>query len=278
VVVGVGDARHPTDPHLVSQVAARVAELAAGYQPPDFAEAPGADAALFLCAIDHRTGYRRAYLVGGKGPFDGSALLWALGCAAERRHPGLLSAGSLADVDAPRVEEMFRVGGESVAGAEERARLWRALAAGLGERYEGSAEVLLASSESRLGGSGGLVARLAVFEAFADPLAKKAFLFAKIAARRGWFAVSDPESWQVCADNVLMRLALRSGLVRPGPAEVVRSATREALKRVADEAELEPPLLDDLLWELGKGDPDLLGSAGGHDLREPPRPEGSVWY
>ena len=35
-----------------------------------------------LCAIDHRSGYRRSYLVGGKGPYDGSALLWQLGVAA----------------------------------------------------------------------------------------------------------------------------------------------------------------------------------------------------
>jgi hypothetical protein len=278
VVVGAVDARHPADPRLISEVAARVRELAAGYIPPDFAKAPGADAALFLCAIDHRTGYRRAYLVGGKGPYDGSDLLWALGCAAERRHPGLLSAKSLADVDADRVAEQFRVGGETLAGAAERAQLWRGLATGLIERYEGSSEALLSAAESRLGGPGGLIARLAEFEAYADPLAKKAYLFAKIAARRGWFAVIDPESWELCADNVLMRLALRSGLVHAGPVDVVRAATREALKRVAEEAGLEPPLLDDLLWELGRRDPDLLGTAGGSDLSEPPRPQGSVWY
>jgi hypothetical protein len=277
-VVGAVDARHPADPELVSQVAARVAELAAGYEAPSFAQAPNADAALFLCAIDHRTGYRRAYLVGGKGPYDGSALLWSLGCAAERRQPGLLSAASLAGVDADRVEEIFRIGGETVAGAEERARLWRDLSAGLGERYEGSAEALLASAESRLGGPGGLIARLGELEAFADPLAKKAYLFAKIAARRRWFGVADPEAWEVSADNVLMRLALRSGLVHPGAAEVVRAATRDAFKRVAREAGLGPPLLDDLLWELGRQDPDLLGTAGGRDLSEPPRPEGTTWY
>jgi hypothetical protein len=277
-VVGAVDARHPADPELVSQVAARVAELAAGYEAPSFAQAPNADPALFLCAIDHRTGYRRAYLVGGKGPYDGSALLWALGCAAERRQPGLLSAASLAGVDADRVEEFFRIGGETVAGAEERARLWRDLSARLGERYEGSAEALLASAEGHLGGSGGLVTRLAEFAAYSDPLAKKTYLFTKIAARRGWFTVADPEQWEVSADNVLMRLALRAGLVHPDSPEELRAATRAAFKRVAEQAGLDPPFLDDLLWELGRNDPDLLGTAGGHELREPPRPEGTVWY
>ena len=252
--------------------------MAADYRPPDFAEAPGADAALFLCAIDHRTSYADAHLVDGKGPYDGSDVLWALGCNAERRRPGLLSAASLSAVDAERVEELFRIDRETIAGAQERARLWRNLAAGLNERYEGSTVVLLRAAQSRLGGSEGLIERLAQFEAFGDPLAKKAYLFAKIAARRGWLEVIDPERWEVCADNVLMRLALRSGLVQPGPVDAVRTATREALKRVAAEAEIEPPLLDDLLWEVGRKDADLLGAAGGADLREPPRPDGTNWY
>lgn len=278
MVVGAVEARHPIDPQLISQVAERVRALAADYQPPDFAEAPGADAALFLCAIDHRTGYARAHLLDGKGPYAGSDVLWALGCAAERRRPGLLSAASLSAVEAERVEELFRIEEETIAGAQERARLWRDLAAGLNERYEGSTVALLSAAQSRLGGSEGLIERLAQFEAFGDPLAKKAYLFAKIAARRGWLEVVDPESWEVCADNVLMRLTLRSGLVHPGPVNAVRVATRESLKRVAEEVGIEPPLLDDLLWELGRDDADLLGTAGGADLREPPRPEGTLWY
>jgi hypothetical protein len=277
VVVGASGAESP-DPDLITSLAARVRERARAYRPPNFAVAPGPDAALFLCAIDHRTGYRDAHLVAGEGPLEGSDLLWALGCAAERRDPGLLGAAALGTIEGDHLEEIFRIDSETVQGAGERARLWRDLAAGLAERYQGSAEALLDAAGARLGGAGGLIARLGEFEAFADPLAKKSFLFAKIAARRGWFTVTDPESWEVCADNVLMRLALRSGLVEPGTVEEVRASTRERLKRLADAAGLEPPLLDDMLWELGREDPDLLGTAGGEDLREPPRPEGMVWY
>jgi hypothetical protein len=269
VVAATGDA--------VQRVAGRVRELAEEYSPPDFAEVPHADAALFLCAIDHRTGYRRGYLVGGKGPFAGSALLWALGLCAERRRPGRLSASGLAEIGPDQVGEMFRIGGETVAGAKVRARLWRDLAAGVREEYGGDAEALLSSAAGRLGGAGGLLARLAEFEAYADPLQKKSLLFAKIAARRGWFEVADPESWEVCADNVLMRLALRSGLVQPGPLDAVRASTRAALKRVSAEAGISPPVLDDLLWELGRDDPDLLGRRGG-ELEEPPREPESHWY
>ena len=266
------------DSSVLSATASRVRELAAEYAPPDFAEVPGPDAALFLCAIDHRTGYRSSYLVGGRGPYGGSDLLWQLGCALERRHPGSLVAAGLADADAAKVAAIFRIGGETVADPESRARLWRDLAVRLGERYGGSAATMLASCEGRLGGQGGLIARLSEFEAYADPLAKKSFLFAKVAARRDWLAVTDPESWEVCADNVLMRLALRSGLVEPGEPEIVRAATREALKRLSADAGLEPPVLDDLLWQLGRRDPDLLGSAGGEQLREPPRPQGTLFY
>jgi hypothetical protein len=265
------------DREAVVRVAERVSELAASYEPPGFERVPRPDAALFMSAIDHRSGYRGAYLVGGKGPFEGSALLWELGLLADRRRPGLLNADVLAGADEAMVARIFRVGGETVAGARRRAALWRDLARGLSRDYQGSTEALLAACDGRLGGAGGLLARLSAFEAFADPLQKKSFLFAKLCQRRGWLEVADPEHWEVCADNVLMRLALRSGLVAAGSRDAVRAATRAAFKRVAERAGLAPPLLDDLLWELGRDDPDLLGTEGG-DVREPERDPESAWY
>lgn len=261
----------------MTTVAARVRELVGGYDPPTFEHVPTPDAALFLCAIDHRTGYRSQHLVDGDGPFGGSELLWELACRAERRRPGTLSARRLASVDEGAVAELFRIGGETVAGADQRARLWRGLADGVERDYGGAATELLRACRGRLAGEGGLLERLARFEAYSDPLQKKSFLFAKIAERRGWLEVADPESWQVCADNVLMRLALRSGLVEPGEAERVRAATRAAWKRGAEEAGVAPPLLDDLLWERGREDPDLVGREAG-DLLEPERPPGTHFY
>jgi hypothetical protein len=265
-----GQPRHPI-------VVERVRVLADSYTPPDFAEVPCADAAVFLCAIDHRTGYERPHLVAGEGRYTGSALLWALGLDAERRRPGFLTASRLATIDADEVAATFGIEGETVAGPDVRARLWRDVAGGLEREYGGDAGALLDAAGARLGGEGGLLARLAECEAYSDPLQKKSFLFAKIAARRGWFEPSDPESWEVCADNVLMRLALRSGLVEQGPLDEVCMATREAWKRVAVDSGVPPPVLDDLLWELGRDDPDLLGTEGG-DVREPPRDPRSHWY
>jgi hypothetical protein len=261
----------------VGPVADRVGELAADYAPPTFSHVPNIDAAIFLCAIDHKTGYRGRYLVGGRGPFEGSALLWAVGVQAAERHLGLLSSGALREVDAARVAELFRIGGETVADPDCRAALWRDLAAGLERDHGGQAEALLAAGGDRLGGGGGLLGLLARYDAYADPLSKKSFLFAKICERRGWLAVHDPECWEVCADNVLMRLALRSGLVHPGSLEEVRPATRLAFKQVAQQAGVSPAVLDDLLWELGRDDPDLLGTEGGN-VTEPPRDPSSSWY
>ena len=238
---------------------------------------PDPDAALFLCASDHSTGYTGSHLVGGDGPFSGSELLWAVALDAGRREPGLLTAGSLRDIDADGVAELFRVGVETVADPERRAALLRDLAGGLERDHGGEARALIAAAEGRLGGAGGLLALLARYEAYSDPLEKKSLLFAKICARRGWFAVRDPERWDVCADNVLMRLALRSGLVQPGSLGEVRAATRDAFKDVAARSGIAPPVLDDLLWELGRDDPDLLGTEGG-DVREPPRDPESAWY
>jgi hypothetical protein len=250
-------------------VVERVRHLWARYTPPDFAHVPSPDAAIFLCAVDHRTGYERPHVVDGKGPFSGSELMWAVAL----RRPELLNARALRDVDAPRAAELFAVDDDTVADPDRRAALWRDLAAGLLRDYGGSAQRLLDSPGRSLAG---LLARLADFDAYSDPLAKKSQLFAKICARRGWFAVADPEHWEVSADNVLMRLALRSGLVASGDLERVRAATREAFKRIALEAGIPPPELDDMLWELGRDDQDLLGMVA--DVREPPRDPASTWY
>lgn len=258
-------------------VSGRVLELAEGYEPPDFAHVSDADAALFLSAVDHRTGYERAHEVDGRGPFAGSELMWELGLRRARRSPRFLTAARLRRVGADEVADVFEIEGETVADPHRRAALWRDLGVLLEARHSGSAAALLEACGGRLGGGEGLIERLREFQAYSDPLGKKAFLFAKICERRGWLEVADPESWEVCADNVLMRLALRSGLVNEGPLDRVRAETRAAFKAISNETGIAPPLLDDLLWELGRDDPDLLGTAGG-DLHEPPRDESSAWY
>ena len=264
-------------PEAVERVAKRVKVLAKDYEPPTFDQVPTPDAALFLSAIDHQTGFREPHEVDGEGPYEGSALLWALGLRAERRAPGALTAQSLLRVNPAAISAVFRVGQDQVQEPEARADLWDDLARGLLERYDGDAGQLVAATGGRLGGDEGALKHLGGFKAFSDPLQKKSFLVCKIWERRGWLEVADPENWQVSADNVLMRLALRSGLVQQGNVEEVRAATRDAFKQVAEEAGISPPALDDLLWEKGRDDPDLIGADAG-DLQEPPRKPGGFFY
>jgi hypothetical protein len=260
-----------------TEVADRVREIAADYRPPDFAHVPSPDVALFLSAIDHGTGFDKPCLVEADGPYDGSALLWALGVSAEKTRAGTLSARALADVSEEQVAEMFNARGQIVSNPGERAELWRDLAQGMVRDHNGSAEALIETAGGRLGGDGGLLDQLSAYEAFSDPLRKKAFLFCKIAERRHFLVITDPENWEVCADSVLMRLALRAGLVEAGPVEEVRAATRDAFAAVAEAAAISPPVLDDMLWELGREDADLLGSDAG-EISEPARVPGGHFY
>jgi hypothetical protein len=269
----------PSPPkEALDRVSKRVKALAKDFEPPTFDEVPTADAALFLAAIDHQTGYEEKHEVDGEGPFEGSALLWALGLRAERRAPGALTARSLIQVNPAAIEAVFRAGQDNLRDPEGRAKLWDNLSKGMLKSYGGDSGQLIAAAEGKLGGKTGLLSRLSEFDAFSDPLRKKAFLVCKVWDRRGWIEVSDPENWQVCADNVLMRLALRSGLVAESKdVEEVRAATLGAFKAVADAAKISPTVLDDLLWERGRDDPDLIGDEAG-DLREPERREGVHFY
>jgi hypothetical protein len=268
----------PPDSDALKRVVTRVKKLAKDYEPPTFDEVPHPDAALFLAAIDHQTGYTEPHTVDGEGPYEGSALLWALGLRAERRAPGALTARSLMGVPAEAIAAVFRGGPQdNLHDPERRAKLWDDLAKGMLKNYGGQAEQLIAESGGKLAGPGGALVRLSEFDAYADPLRKKAFLVCKIWERRGWLEVSDPENWEVSADNVLMRLALRSGLVPEGDVDELREATMKAFKAVAEQAKISPPVLDDLLWEKGREDPDLIGDDAG-DLHEPPRREGVVFY
>ncbi len=267
----------PGSDEAFARAADRVRGLLRTYQPPDFGHVPDPDSAIFLCAVDHKSGYEGSYDVDGDGLQRGSALMWAVGLRAARERGGWLTAAELVEVTGAEIAEAFTVGGETVRDPDRRAHLWRVLAAGLIRDHEGSAAALNDAAGGRLGGPGGLLALLARYDAYADPLAKKAQLYAKICERRGWLSVRDPEHWHVSADSVLMRLALRSGLVVPGELERVRAETRDACRRLASEVGILTPVLDDMLWELGREDPDLLGREGG-DLREPPRDPESAYY
>ena len=162
---------------------------------PDFAHVPDPDAAIFLCAVDHRTGYRGRYLVGGRGPVQ-----------RQRAHVGGRAARGAARARSPDGPGASR---RSMASASRRSSgsAARPSPAPRSARRSGAisptasrrdyARQRRASYSARpRGGSAGRGASWRgwpAVEAYADPLAKKAFLFAKIAERRGWIGVADPE-------------------------------------------------------------------------------------
>src|SRR5262249_40333602 len=168
------------DPAAVKRVSTRVKKLAKDYTPPTFDEVPNPDAALFLAAIDHQTGYTEPHSVDGEGPYEGSALLWALGLRAERRAPGALTARSLIGVDPAPSARVLRAGQDTLHDPARRAKLWDDLSKGMLKSYGGQAEGLIEASGGKLAGPGGALVRLSEFDAFADPLRKKAFLVCKI--------------------------------------------------------------------------------------------------
>ena len=68
----------------------------------------------------------------------------------------------------------------------------------------------------------------------------------------------------------------REGLTEGGPSFPLPLVVPSPRAR-GSKAGISPPVLDDLLWERGREDPDLIGTEGG-DLSEPPRREGVVFY
>ena len=205
--------------------------------------------------------------------------MWAVALAAAALRPGLLTASGLAAITADEVAELFRDRRRD--GCRPRAPRGAVARSGGGPQrtaYAAAATALLAAADGRLGDPDGLLSRLAAFAAYSDPLAKKAQLFAKICERRGWFAVARSRTPGRCRPTT-SSCAWRCGpgSSSPGTLDEVRAETRAAFKRLAIATGISPPLLDDMLWELGRDDPDLLGSAAG-DLSEPPRDPGSAWY
>jgi hypothetical protein len=245
------------------------------FPPSSAGDAIIADYFFFLTAVDHgtHTARRRYQAVVGGRPYRGSDLLYALARRRQRTDPRFFTAPRLVACSAAEADYLWSPAGLGVKikGARVRAALLRDAAARILQEYGGSSLGLIEASRGRLlaGDGTGLLERLAHFRAYADPLRKKSHLLAKLWERRGLLQVADPEHREVAADSVLMRIALRGGLVRvrdaalarrlagggrvsSGEEQAIRSATLRAFRRVARTAGLSPAVLDDLLWAVGR--------------------------
>jgi hypothetical protein len=151
----------------------------------------------------------------------------------------------------------------------ERLAQWHNAAHILLQRYDGDVMNLYHQAEHRLRGKDGILARLAEFQAYSDPVEKKSFLFIMFAQRSGAWQVQDIENLRVAIDYHIMRIALRSGMVlvqdaalrqrlrarEPITAEQdnqIREAVRQACELVVRSSKHSVFEVDNILWMMGR--------------------------
>jgi hypothetical protein len=215
---------------------------------------------FFLVAIDHRTGFPR-----NKNKYHGSDMLFYLARKAQKREPDLFTAEKMLTITEKDVLEIFTIDGFSIKKPGERAALLRDCAEKLIQYYKGDIRNLFKKADYFLiRNSDGVLARLKAFRAYEDPLMKKSFLLVKILRRQKIIDVRDVHNLGLPVDNVLVEIALRSGIVgveeyrtsegvlNSDEAIELRRAVGEAFKKVSVESGITPDIIDDLLWTYGR--------------------------
>lgn len=230
---------------------------------------------FFLTAIDHkthmsRTQRYRAYI--DNVLYHGSDLMYVLAKRMQDKVSDFFTAAKLKDIDAAQVREVFGLpNGIQIRDPGQRAVLLRDAATALIKNYDADIRSLLrkANGYLRREDNSGILQQLTSIKAYEDPLEKKSLLLVKLLRRGGLLEVKDREHLSVPVDNILMVVALRSGLIEvvddmlrhqllermllnAQDVLLLRRATRDAFITVSDIAALDPDLLDDLLWTYGR--------------------------
>lgn len=152
---------------------------------------------------------------------------------------------------------------------EERVSQWRDASRLLIERYEGDVMGLYEAARHRLRGEGGILARLAECQAYSDPVQKKSFLFIMFATQCGAWQIEDLHNLHVAVDYHIMRVALRSGMVRihddvlshrlrsrevvsADEDNLIREAVREACDLLVRHSGQSVFDVDHVLWSMGR--------------------------
>ncbi len=227
---------------------------------------------LAVVALDHRLSRpgKRYEACLSDGCYHGADLLYRLAMEAYRENPAFYSPESLAELTVEEFRRHFEPPGTHVPDPEVRVMLLRDLGRKLHVLYNGSVEHLLEMSGGyiRRWPEPGLLDLLRVFRAYEDPVEKKSLLFTKFIVARGLYEPRDPWNMDVPVDNHLVRIALRTGIVRVSPdieerikkwEELdretdawIRLVVRRAYRYVAREAGINPGVLDDHLWIHGR--------------------------
>ncbi|MEM2934110.1 MAG: queuosine salvage family protein [Methanocellales archaeon] len=221
---------------------------------------------FFMVAIDHRTRLKFEGVIEGK-KLHGSELLYALA----RRRMEYFTAEKMKSISKEEVANWLSLEESSIPDPEVRAMLLRDSAIKLLKHYRGSALELIKTANGYLmrEDGEGLLQLLAQFKAYSDPLSKKSFLLVKFLERRKLFKVIDIENLHIPVDNILARIALRTGIIevmdeklktklkKNLPANQVddreiRSIAQKAYDMVSKESRCKVTLLDDVFWTTGR--------------------------
>jgi hypothetical protein len=151
---------------------------------------------------------------------------------------------------------------------EERAELYLDSAKRLQQGFDGNLSSLVKKSANKLIHAGeGIYELLGDFQAYSDPLRKKAGFFLKLCLDAGLIHIMDPENLIPIMDYHMQRVLLRTGCIvikdsrlaedlrrrRPLQSDQeIRKACTDALKIISDASGHSVLGMNDIFWPLGR--------------------------
>jgi len=226
---------------------------------------------FFLVAICQATRTLQGYIDGRW--FRGWDYMVHAARRAMRAEPDYFMASRLAQANEDALRAIFSDDGipenSTLDRIGERLAQWHDASRVLLRRYHGDVMNLYHASGRLLRGEQGIMARLAEFQAYSDPVEKKSFLFIMFAQRSGAWQIADLDNLKVAIDYHIMRIALRSGMVllqdtdlqqrikakQPVTAEQdnqIREAVREACDVLVRNSRHSVFEVDNILWMMGR--------------------------
>jgi hypothetical protein len=205
----------------------------------------------------------------------GSDLFFAFARRKARDDPGFFTAARLVDLAVAEYEAVYALDENPahtlINRAEERVAILQDLARGLLRNYQASTLVLLDQCDHHLHTAGdiGLLDRLPAFVGYNDPHFKKAFVFIKALVGLNLWDAQDREDLFIPVDYHLIRMALRTGLVRVTDPELadqlhtrtlatpaddweIREIIKRAYKALEENAGVDVFVLDEIFWTIGR--------------------------
>jgi hypothetical protein len=187
-------------------------------------------------------------------------------------NPEYFSAETVSRITGPELRSIlsddFDPGHSTLDRVEERVTQLRDCGQRLSAQYNGDAMNLYRQADGYLHGERGILELMSEFKAYSDPIRKKSFLFLMFVSQAGIWEIKDPENLKIAVDYHIMRIALRSGMVRVGGAlermlkersEVdaatdikVRGAVQEACDLLVRHSGHSVFEVDNILWMIGR--------------------------